>query len=163
MALTATATLTRKFITSSLCMRSDNTHIVNVPLVKHNIAYCVAEKSSGGIPEAFGSIIKRIKEDKDIGRMIIFCRTYKAVTSIFYYDRTRRILHKTNGITKICVVDMCTHCTHASIRNKIQHYFTTQSPLKIVIATIAFSLGVNCPNVRQMIHWGVPEDCETYV
>ena len=51
MALTATATLTaRKFITSSLCMRSDNTHIVYVPPVKHNIAYYVAEKPSGGIP-----------------------------------------------------------------------------------------------------------------
>ena len=60
MALTATATLTTtKFITSSLCMRSDNTHIVYVPPVKHNIAYYVAEKPSGGIPEAFGSIIKK--------------------------------------------------------------------------------------------------------
>ena len=38
------------------------------------------------------------------------------------------------------------------IRNKIQHYFTTSSPLKIVIATIAFGLGMNCPNIRQIIH-----------
>ena len=53
-----------------------------VPPVKHNIAYCVAEKPSGGIPEAFGSVIKRIKEDKDIGIIIIFCRTYEAATSL---------------------------------------------------------------------------------
>ena len=40
MALTATAILTtRKFITGSLCMRSDYTHILYVPPVKHNIAY----------------------------------------------------------------------------------------------------------------------------
>ena len=54
MFLMATATLTtRKFITSSVCMRSDNTHIVYVPPVKHNIAYYVAEKPSGGVPEKF--------------------------------------------------------------------------------------------------------------
>ena len=59
-------------------------------------------------------------------------------------------------------MDVYTHCTHASVQNKIQHYFTP-SPLKIVIEIIAFGLGLNCPNVRQIIHWGVPEDCETYV
>ena len=65
MALTATATLTtRKFITSSLCMRAGNTHILYVPPVKHNIAYYVAEKPSGGIPEAFGSIIKELRKTK---------------------------------------------------------------------------------------------------
>ncbi len=58
---------------------------------------------------------------------------------------------------------MYTHCTHASVRTKIQHYFTSPSPLKIIISTNAFGLGVDCPNVHQIIHWGVPEDCETYV
>ena len=61
------------------------------------------------------------------------------------------------------VVDMYTHCTHASVRNTIQHYFTTPSPSKIVIATTAFGHWVNCPNVRQIILWGVPEDWEMYV
>ena len=128
----------------------------------------IAEKLSGGIPEAFGSIIKRIKENKDIGRIIIFCRTYEAVTSIFYYFKTELVEYYTKPMgspnyVKYRVVDMYTHCTHASVRNIIQHYFTAPSPLKIVIATIAFALGVNCPNVWQIIHWGVSEDCKTYV
>ena len=114
----------------------------------------VAENPSGGIPEAFGSIIKRIRNDKNIGRMIIFCRTYEAVTSIFYYFKTelREYYTKPMGspnYVQYRVVHMYTHCTHASVRNKIQQYFTTPSPLKIVIAIIAFGLGVNCPNVRQ--------------
>ena len=24
-------------------------------------------------------------------------------------------------------------------------------------------MGINCPDVRQIIHWGVPEDAETYI
>ena len=36
------------------------------------------------------------------------------------------------------------------------------SPLQ-VIATIAFGMGINCPNIRQVIHWGAPEDPEMYL
>ena len=35
--------------------------------------------------------------------------------------------------------------------------------LRVMIATIAFGLGINCPDVRQIVHWGVPEDAEVYV
>lgn len=41
--------------------------------------------------------------------------------------------------------------------------FTSPSSLHIVITTIAFGMGIDCPDVRQIIHWGVPEDVESYV
>ena len=36
-------------------------------------------------------------------------------------------------------------------------------PLQVVIATIAFGMGINCPNIHQVIHWGAPEDPEMYL
>ena len=36
-------------------------------------------------------------------------------------------------------------------------------PLQVVIATIAFGMGINCTNIRQVIHWGAPEDPKTYL
>ena len=57
---------------------------------------------------------------------------------------------------------MYTYYTHQTVKDKILELFTSPSPLHIVV-TIAFGMGVDCPDVRQIVHWGVPEDIETYV
>lgn len=41
--------------------------------------------------------------------------------------------------------------------------FTVSSPLHIVVATVAFGMGVDCPDIWQVIHWGVSEGVEPYV
>ena len=35
--------------------------------------------------------------------------------------------------------------------------------MRIVVATIAFGLGINTPDVRQVVHLGAPEDMESYI
>lgn len=37
------------------------------------------------------------------------------------------------------------------------------SPLRVVIATVAFGMGINCHNVRTVVHYGPPEDIDTYI
>ncbi len=59
------------------------------------------------------------------------------------------------------VVDMFTHCTHASVKKKIVEQFSIESLLRVVIATIAFGMGMNCRDIRQIIHWGIPQDAES--
>ncbi len=59
---------------------------------------------------------------------------------------------------------MFTHCTHSSVKKKIVEQFSSESPLRVLIATGAFGLGMNCPDIHQVvIHWGLPQDAETYV
>ena len=41
--------------------------------------------------------------------------------------------------------------------------FTKPSQLRLVTATIAFGLGIDCLVVLQVIHVGIPEDCESYI
>ncbi len=52
---------------------------------------------------------------------------------------------------------MFTHCTHSSVK-KIIEQFSSESPLRVLIATGAFGLGMNCPDIHQVIHWGLPQD-----
>ncbi len=167
MALTATATLsTRKFVIKSLNMQKPA--VIYVPPVKSNIAYYVAEKPKEGIHGAFKPIVNEIIKGNNVGRIIIFCRTYESVISIHKYFVRELGDHITDpkgspNYVLYRVVDMYTHCTHPTVKNKILKQFTSLSPLRIVIATIAFGMGINCLDVRQIIHWGVPEDAEMYV
>lgn len=168
MALTATATLaTRKFIIKNLSMQKPA--IVYVPPVKGNIVYYVADKPLGGIAAAFKPISDALLLNAgSMGRILIFCKSYEDVVKIYYYFKASlgSCFVEPKGspdYVKYRVVDMFTHCTHSTVKKKIIEQFTTQSPLRIVIATIAFGMGINCPDIRQIIHWGVPQDAEAYV
>ena len=48
-------------------------------------------------------------------------------------------------------------------KSRIISNFTEPSPLRIVIATTAFGLGIDCHDVRLVIHLGTQSDIESYV
>ena len=53
--------------------------------------------------------------------------------------------------------------TEESQKEGIINAFTRSSHLRVVISTIAFGMGVDCPDVRQIIHVGMPADTESYI
>ena len=167
MALTATATTTtRKYIIDNLCMQKPA--IVYLPPVKDNITYLVMDKSKAGISAAFQPISEALLNNREIGRILIFCHSYDEVIKMYQYFKASLGTHFLNppespDYVKYRVVDMFTCCTHSSVKKKIIEQFTIPSTLRIVIATIAFGMGINCPDIRQVIHWGVPEDPEAYL
>ena len=166
MALTATATkTTRASIIKILDMQSPT--VVSVHPGKNNIMYYVKEKSS--ISGSFAPICDKLAHKRTaMGRMIIFCHTYDEVTAIYFHFKQQLGVDFTEppgspDIMQYRLVDMYTHCTHESVKDSILYNFKRESPLRIVVATIAFGLGVDCPDVHQIIHWGVPEDMETFI
>ena len=58
---------------------------------------------------------------------------------------------------------MFSSCTDETTKNKIIKLFTKQSQLRIVIATVAFGMGINCPDVQEVVHFGSPDDVESYI
>ena len=58
---------------------------------------------------------------------------------------------------------MYTSCTDERTKSKISKLFVKPSQLRIVIATVAFGLGINCPDVHDIIHFGPTDDVESYV
>ena len=35
--------------------------------------------------------------------------------------------------------------------------------LRVVVTTVAFGMGINCPDVRRIIRWSPPSDAESYL
>ena len=166
MALTATATdTTRAAIIRTLDMQKPK--VISVSPVKHNIVYAVAQKSE--ISEAFVPLCSKLAMQRiEMGRVIIYCRTYGEVTSIYgFFKRTLggNFTEPPNApdVVRYRMVSMFTHCTHPSVKASVMERFTKPSSLRIVIATVAFGMGIHCPDVRLSFHWGVPEDIEMYI
>lgn len=168
MALTATASVSsRTSIVSSLMMR--NPHIISISPHKKNIVYFVRPKPSS--IEAFIELLSanlRILRTQ-FPRLLVFCRTHDECSVMYQMLRMKL----GNGFTeppgaphlaKYRLVDMYTRCTHSQVKEDIIESFCSPSgTIRIVIATIAFGMGLDCPDVRQVIHWGASSDIECFV
>lgn len=61
-------------------------------------------------------------------------------------------------------MDMFTACTERDVKQHILAAFCTpDSHLRVVLATIAFGMGLDCPSVRRVIHWCPSGDMELYL
>ena len=65
-------------------------------------------------------------------------------------------------LSKYRLLDMFTGCTDEAVKNQILQSFTKDSCLRVVCATIAFGMGVDCSDIRQVVHFGPPDDLESY-
>ena len=62
------------------------------------------------------------------------------------------------------LVDMFTACTRPAVKEKILKSFCELgSILHVVVATVAFGMGLDCPNIRRIIYWGPANDIEQYL
>ncbi len=45
----------------------------------------------------------------------------------------------------------------------LESFAKSGGKLRLVIATTAFGMGIDCPDIRRIIHWGMPSTLEEYV
>ena len=58
---------------------------------------------------------------------------------------------------------MFTACTAEDTKDYIMKSFMDPSgAIRAVIATIAFGLGVDCPTIRTLLHWGASKSIDAY-
>ena len=157
MALTATATRSlRDEIAVSLdmknmCTIADKTNVV--------LKFETIEK-------AFGPMTNQVAQyQESLGRTVIFCQTIADCCLLYKYKLGPK--YTINGSLDECrnrVVDMFHSDTEPSIKEEILKNFSTPlHHLRVVIATVAFGLGVNIPDIRTVVHFGTCEDECTYI
>ena len=68
-----------------------------------------------------------------------------------------------DDLARFHLIDMFTACTRREVKDEILRGFSDpHGTLHVVVATVAFGMGLECPNARQIIHWGPPNDMEAY-
>ena len=169
MALTATATSsTRRAVVTLLKMV--HPEIVSVSPNKTNIKYSVC-RNERGLEETFSPLVEELRQKrKRMDRTIIFCRTYDQCAQIYMFmvDRLGKEMMDPIGVCRdlaqFQLLDMFTACTHPTVKESILHSIPdSDGTLRVIIATIAFGMGLDCPNIRRVVHWGPSSDIESYL
>ena len=132
-----------------------------------NLSYCV--NSFRSITETFQSfaeelLVKLIQFPKTI----IYGRTIGVCADIYLYLKERLgplfcFPQDAPDLLDFRLIEMFTSVTESDQKSKILTLFKTDSSLRVVVATIAFGMGVDCNDIRQIVHVGLPDDVGSYV
>ena len=168
LALTATITKHAREHSQTLLGMISPTVIALSPC-KDKIYFEIVQCES--IEKGFASIVEDIRcQRKSFPRTLIYCRTMNDCSSIYFFFKNslkQDMLEPCDApdLAKFRVVDMFHRYTDPEVKSSILSGLTadTNSPLRIVIATIAFGLGIDCSGVRHVIHFGPPGDTESYI
>jgi ATP-dependent DNA helicase RecQ len=146
LALTATATQgVRDDIVKHLGMRDPE--IVAASPHRANLAFEVMEISGADRLRAMARFVKRLHRPG-----IIYCATTKAVDDLYGALRLLRMpVHHYHGRMA------------AKERNAEQELYMKAGRRTIMVATSAFGLGIDKPDIRYIIHYQAPASLEQYV
>ena len=166
MCLTATATKqVQKEVINIVGLK--NPMVMSVSPSKSNICYVI--KSKEDLIEAFSPLLEKIKcKRTDFPKTIVYCQTLNDCGRLYLMFRDFLGQEFTNPIDapdlpQFRLVDMYHSCTDPFVKDTVLHNFSRSSSLRVVIATVTFGMGIDCPDVRQIIHVGAPEDVESYI
>ncbi len=142
-ALTATATpKVRNDIVSELKFKGHSTYVASFD--RKNLFYRIKPKN-----ETYGQLLQYLKENRGKSG-IIYCQSRKTVDSL-----SKKLNKAGFGVRPY----------HAGLSDKVraknQEMFT-KDDVQIIVATVAFGMGIDKPNVRFVVHYDLPKNLESY-
>ncbi|CAH1406138.1 unnamed protein product [Nezara viridula] len=147
--LTATATpQVRQDICSSLHLR--NPQLICTSFDRPNLFLSVSTKGLDLLTDLRNFINQQNLKNSGRGSTIIYCPTKKTADKIYSSLKT---------------VGLNCNMYHAGLSNVVRqkvHDEFVQDTVPIIIATVAFGMGIDKPDVRTVIHYGAPKDIESY-
>ncbi len=142
-ALTATATdRVRSDIIQQLGLKQPSIHLASFN--RQNLYYEVRAKSK----QAYAELLELIRDNE--GSAIIYCLTRKKVDELTFKLQNE----------KISALPY-----HAGLSDEERTQNQTRfirDDVRVMVATIAFGMGINKPDVRLVVHFDIPRNLESY-
>ena len=165
-AVTATA---MKSLRREAChiLGMSNPFVVTVSPDKSNIVFHVSPFTT--LEGTFKPVTEELRKERmRMARTIIYCQQQETCARLYLLLRLHlgsRFIEPAGfpGLPQFLLVDMFSSGTHPTVKEKISESFSRPSPLRILIATMAFGMGVNPPDVRRIYHCGPSNDLEMYI
>lgn len=143
LALTATATnRVRNDIIQQLALKQPSIHIASFN--RENLYYEIRSKTKS----AYAEILELIKENE--GSTIIYCLTRKKVDELTFKLQNDK------------VVALSYHAGLSDEERATNQTRFIRDDVRVMVATIAFGMGINKPDVRCVIHFDLPRNLESY-
>ena len=166
-ALTATATLKTKERIFELLEFGSPKEISESPN-KVNVRYSVQKlENSLSIIENFRWLVTELlHKGKGSTRTIIYCQTIKQCSQLYrmFELELGASLYEGEKSPPNRLVEMMHSGSPASVKNHVLDQFGDDTQcLRILIATIAYGMGVNCNGVTRVIHFGPSKSIEAYM
>ena len=167
--LAVTATATKETLDSvTVRLSMENPVLIGLPPDRINIKYIVqpCPSISEFCSQITGELVfKRAQTPKTV----IFCRSLQHCADMF--AMMKRMLGSniteppgTEADLQVRLIDVFTSVSTTEMREMVLKVFRNCSTkLRILIATTAFGLGVDCPDVERIINWGAPNTLEELV
>ena len=142
--------------------------LVTLPPNCDNILYQVHPKAN--LNELTDDLCREfVEKHTEFPKTVIFIRQYSDCSDLYLMLR-----HKLGSafseppgyqdVSQFRMVEMYSRVLTSEKREQVLSSFTkVDSKLRLVIATTAFGLGIDCPDIRRIMHWGIPTNLEEYV
>jgi ATP-dependent DNA helicase RecQ len=138
------------------------------PKVQQDIVYNLGLRkpdifiSSFNRPNLHYEVIPKIGKDQTIRNMVKFIQENKGKSGIIY-TLNRKTTEELAALLNVNGIKACAY--HAGLDSKLradrQDQFLNEDT-QVIVATIAFGMGIDKPDIRFVIHYNIPKSLENY-
>lgn len=138
------------------------------PKVQQDIVYNLGLRkpdifiSSFNRPNLHYEVIPKLGKDQTIRNMVKFIQENKGKSGIIY-TLNRKTTEELAALLNVNGIKACAY--HAGLDSKLrsdrQDQFLNEDT-QVIVATIAFGMGIDKPDIRFVIHYNIPKSLENY-
>ena len=163
MALTATATKETKETIIDVLRMKDVYEVAESPN-KSNITYVVNYMPKDSeVQDYLSWIVKEIKGGKT-DKTTVYCQTIKQCSLVYGLLKSMKGKCMYNASLECPVLEMLHSCTPDANKEAVLQLFLKENgPILVLVATIAFRMGVDCKGVHRTIHFGPLKNVEAFM
>ena len=167
LALTATATTeTLSAVIERLSMHSVS--VVALPPCQNNIYFTL--KLNSDVQDFTDSIVQELLQMRlNFPKTIVYIRSYVDCITVYQLVKSKMGINFTEpagypNLSAYRLIEMYTRVLPPEKKDEVlQSFSVAEGKLRLIIATTAFGMGVDCQDIARVMHWGAPSTLEEYI